>query len=60
MPIATLKSSSLSIWNSESRGYDSRISSSALRSWLAGGKPACWMTPSTLPRMIGIVRGLAL
>ena len=60
IPIARSNSSAVSIWNSESRVYDSRISSSALRSWLAGGNPACSSTPSILPRRSGIDRGLAL
>ena len=52
--MATSNSSSSGIWNSSSRGYVSRISTSAFSAWLAGGKPARATTASTLRRTTGI------
>ena len=49
MPSATSSSSSFVIWNSSSRGYVSRISISALWSWLPGSRPERSRTLSHLP-----------
>ena len=60
MPSAISKSSSSVIWKSSSRGYVSMISTSALWSWLPGGRPDRSTTRCALRRSTGISHGLAL
>jgi hypothetical protein len=60
MPSATSSSSSFVIWNSSSRGNVSRISISALWSWLPGSRPERSRTLSTFRRSSGISHGVAL
>ena len=60
MPSAISSSSSSVIWNSSSRGYVSRISISALWSWLPGSSPERSSTLCTFRRSSGISHGLAL
>ncbi len=55
--MALRSSSSSSIWNSSSRGYVSRMLSSALPAWLPGATPERATTFATLLRSSGIDAG---